>query len=152
MKHIAILLLMFSIVGCANKHTPIQPEGPTLPSIEFLLEGDQTLKISYAGMPKEIAEKFMAAVYEQRNRFSEYWNIVENPENSLSVWHSCNKNSCNYGFSIFVPCDGGKIVHFSSEGIYPDIRFSYINHGQGVTECCFVGVKLKQPWWKRIFN
>jgi hypothetical protein len=151
MRHIAKFLLILSIAGCANESTKVLPQSPILPSVDFPLDGGKTLKVVYTGMPKEIAKQFMDSVFEQRNQFSEYWKAVENPENSVSVWHSCNNSSCSYGFGVFVPCDGSKSVSFTAEGMYPNIKFSYVNHDQGFYECCFIGIK-KQPWWKRIFN
>lgn len=151
MKHIAAIILTIGLAGCANKSATVLPQSPTPPSIEFALDGEKTLKVSYGGMPKEIATHFMGSVFEQRNKFPEYWSAAENPENSVTVWYGCDSSSCSYGFEVFVPCDGSKSVTFKAEGVYPNIKFTYISHEQGFFECCFVGYK-KQPWWKRIFN
>lgn len=152
MKNIAIIILILCIAGCATKKEMVAQHAPILPSLEFPLESGKTLKVIYSGMPKEIATQFLQSVYNQRNRFIEYWNAAEKSESSVSIWQGCNEKTCTYGFSVFVPCDGNKDVSFAAEGIYPNMRFSYMSHDQGFFECCFPGMKIKQPWWKRIFN
>jgi hypothetical protein len=139
MKHIAALLFILSLIGCANNNKNALPQNLIQqPTIEFPIDGGKSLTINYTGMPKEIAVQFMNSVYEQRNKFSEYWNTTENQENSIYIQHSCNTNACLYTFSVSIICHGDLSVSFASQGEYPNMNFSYINHGQWFHEDCFV--------------
>jgi hypothetical protein len=144
----AILIISVFILGCAS-NKPIQTQVPVYPSIDFVLDDKTAVKIPYQGMPKQIAEMFMASVNDQKEKYSYYWGGAFYNKNSV-LRQVCNDQQCTYRFDVYMSCEGEINIIFEATGTYPDLKFTYKSHLQEWDECCLP--ITRQPWWKRIFN
>ena len=144
MKNYIILILIFSIFGCANH------QGKTPYTIYKISENKKVVKSTYEKMTPEQAngllESFATDGIELHHQIAV--SASKNKEIEISLSSSCSEE-CEYVVSVFAPCSGITQYYFKLSNAEAKPMFNFIRSEIVLEECCF---GPRKSWLRRILH